>query len=173
LDFEGFLDNTALTNQYPGINFTNTAIWTAGLTLNELEFPPHSGGNVAVDTGGPVTITFAVPILSFSGYFTYSLALTIEAFDSLNQNVGTTNSAFSSNFVSSGNAPNELLQVSFAGGISSLTITGGAGGSSFVFDDASLDTPDNVIPEPSSGFLTVSGLLLALAVGSRRMGRPA
>ena len=84
LNFDAFADSTILTNQYPGFQFTNTSILTAGLSLNEIEFPTRSGTNVATDTGGPMAITFTSPVLTFSGFFTYSSALTIHAFDSLN-----------------------------------------------------------------------------------------
>jgi len=171
LDFEAFGDSTSLTNQYGGFLFSNAAISTAGLSLNDLEFPPHSGTNVAVDLGGPITIAFTSPVLNFSGFFTYSAALTIAAFDSLNQSVGTTNSLFSSNFVSSGNPPNELLQVAFVGGISSISITGDAGGSSFALDDMTLTTAAaSAVPEPSSD-LTVFTCLLLVAVRIVRQGR--
>ena len=172
LDFEAFADSTSLTNQYVGFLFTNASVWTAGLSLNDLEFPPHSGTNVAVDAGGPITIGFTSPVLSFSGFFTYSSALTIDAFDSLNQAVGTTNSAFTSNFVSSGRPANELLQVSFAGGISRVSITGGVSGSSFTLDDATVNTPVSGVPEPSSGFMVLACLLLVGFLGGRNGAYP-
>jgi hypothetical protein len=157
-NFEGFSDGTTLTNQYAGLLFANTNILTAGLSLNELEFPPHSDANVAADAGGPISIAFSSPILSLSGYFTYSSALTITAFDSSNQIVATTNSAFSANYVSSGNTPNELLQVSFAGGISDVSILGSPTGSSFFMDDVTIATPTSTTPEPSSGLLVLSAV---------------
>jgi hypothetical protein len=172
LDFESFADGTSLTNQYVGFLFTNASVFTAGLSLNDLEFPPHSGTNVAVDAGGPITIGFTSPVLSFSGFFTYSSALTIDAFDSLNQAVGTTNSAFTSNFVSSGRPANELLQVSFAGGISRVSITGGVSGSSFTLDDATVNTPVSGVPEPSSGFMVLACLLLVGFLGGRNGAYP-
>jgi hypothetical protein len=52
VDFEGLADSTSLTNQYAGLLFTNASVVTAGLSLNEIEFPPRSGVNVAIDTGG-------------------------------------------------------------------------------------------------------------------------
>src|ERR1700761_8685069 len=76
LDFEAFSDGTSLTNQYAGFLFVNASVWTSGLSLNDLEVPPHSGTNVAVDAGGPITVTFSTPVLTFSGFFTYSSALT-------------------------------------------------------------------------------------------------
>lgn len=156
LDFEGFADSTSLTSQYPGFLFSGSNILTAGLSLNDLEYPPRSGANVAGNSGGPITILFTVPVLTFGGYFTYSSALTVEAFDSLNQSIGTASSGFTSNFVSSGNTPNEHLQLSFVGGISNITISG----TSFTLDDLTVTTPDiTSVPEPASGVLILSGLI--------------
>lgn len=158
IDFEGFSDSTILTNQYVGLTFTNGIILTAGISLNEFEFPPHSGVNVASDNGGPISISFDSSILSFSGYFTYVEPLTLDAFDSASNLVDSATSAFSSNdalFGDPGSSPNEFLQVNFASGISSVTITGDPLGGSFVMDDVTYATAS--VPEPSSAFLFLSG----------------
>src|SRR5579859_4683074 len=81
INFEGLADGTILANQYPGLAFSNAIILTAGISLNEFEFPPHSGVNVASDNGGPITIEFSTPVVSFGGYFTYLEPLTLDAFD--------------------------------------------------------------------------------------------
>src|SRR5207244_4503963 len=47
IDFEGLQDGTILSNQYSGVTFSNAIILTAGISLNEFEFPPLSGTNVA------------------------------------------------------------------------------------------------------------------------------
>jgi hypothetical protein len=148
LDFEGFPDSTILTTQYPGLTFTNTIILTAGISLNEFEFPPHSGVNVASDNGGPISIAFDTPILGFGGYFTYAEPLTLDAFDATGTQVASATSAFSSNdalFGDPGSSPNEFLSVSSPGGISSLTMAGDPDGGSFVMDDA---TTTSAVPEP-------------------------
>jgi hypothetical protein len=54
LNFDGFPDSTILTDQYPGVTFTNAIILTAGISVNEFEFPPHSGVNIVSDNGGPI-----------------------------------------------------------------------------------------------------------------------
>ncbi len=97
LNFEGFPDGTTLTNQYSGVNFTNTTVLKAGFSLNEFEFPPHSGTNVASDTGGPISISFATPATSFAGYFTYLMPLTLTAFNAANSPVGSITSKFANN----------------------------------------------------------------------------
>lgn len=174
VDFEAFGDGTVLTNQVGGLLFANATVWSAGLSLNELEFAPHSGSNVAVDAGGPMSIVFASPVSSVSGFFTYSTSLTLAAFDALNQAVGTTSSSFASNFVSSGHNPNEVLQVSVAGGISRVLIAGDPNGASFALDDLTVTTPASNVPEPSSGVLLVSGVMVLIfgsRVGRVRSGR--
>ena len=163
LDFEGFSDSTILTNQYPGITFTDAIILTAGISLNEFEFPPHSGVNVASDDNGPITLTLASTITSFSGYFTYAEPLTVDAFGPTNNLVASATSAFSNNEALSGDmgsSPNEFIQVSFAGGIDSVTITGDPAGSSFTLDDAAYSIRGAPVPEPSAILLSLSGLVV-------------
>jgi hypothetical protein len=170
IGFEGFNDNTILTTQYPGLMFTNTIVYGSGITLNEFEFPPHSGLNIASDNGGPITIDFANPITSFSGYFTYEAALTLAGFDSSNIEVATAASAYLTNDPlndgSTPGRPNELIQLS-AGGISSVTITGLPGGQSFTMDDLTYSTTAIVtgVPEVSSLVLlfSVLGVVIFLA----------
>jgi hypothetical protein len=162
LDFEGFPDSTILTTQYPGVTFTNAIILSAGISLNEFEFPPHSGVNVASDNTGPMTLTFASTILSFGGYFTYADPLTIEAFQGSTE-VASATSLFSNNEALSGvsgSSPNEFIEVSFAGGISSVTITGDLLGGSFALDDATYAPTGGTVPEPRT---FVAGLI-SLAV---------
>jgi len=164
LDFERFPDSTILTNQYPGVMFTDAIILTAGISLNEFEFPPHSGVNVASDNTGPITLTFASTITSFSGYFTYAEPLTVDAFGPTNNLVASATSAFSNNEALSGDtgsSPNEFLQVSFAGGINSVTITGDPAGASFTLDDATYTKGGSSVPEPSTNVLVILGGLLA------------
>jgi hypothetical protein len=158
VDFESLNDSDLVTNQYPGLTFSNTIVLSAGISLNEFEFPPHSGTNVASDNGGPMSIVFATPVVNFSGYFTYVEPLTLVGFDALSHQVALAASAFSSNdalFGDPGSSPNEFLQLDFAAGISSVTITGDPLGGSFVLDDVTFQTAD--VPEPNATFLFLSG----------------
>lgn len=160
INFEGPPDSTIVTNQYAGLTFSNAIILTAGISLNEFEFPPNSGVNVLSDNGGPITITFATPVTSVSGYFTYLTGLTLTAFNASSTQVGLATSAFSSNLALSGvpgSTPNEFLQLSFAGGISSLTISGDPAGGSFVLDDLSYQPLATTTPEPSTFLLLLTG----------------
>ena len=166
VDFEGLPDGTILSTQYPGLTFSNAIILTAGISLNEFEFPPFSGFNVASDNGGPITIPFASPITTFGGYFTHLGPLTLRAFDIANAQVGLTLSLFSNNLALSGDpgsAPNELLQL-FAGGISSITITGDPAGGSFTLDNATT----GAVPEPATFSLLLAGSTIVVALRNRR-----
>ncbi len=169
LDFEGIADGTSVDSIYllQGAQFTNALVISAGISLNELEFPPHSGQNVATDSGGLITITFAAPVTSFSAYFTYSTTLQLAAFDASSLQVDSANSAFTQNFVSSGNAPDELIALSYAAGFDSVTITGDPAGGSFVMDDVVYDTsstpPVSVVPEPGGIALASLGILAIIS----------
>ena len=160
IDFESLSDSDTVTNQYSGLSFTNAITLSSGISLNELEFPPHSGTNVVSDNGGFLTIDFSSPVSSFGGFFTYAEALTIKAFDSSNNLVASTSSLFTNNLALSGTAgssPNEFLSVIFSGGISEIIIAGNPTGGSFVLDDLTYIAP-TAVPIPPSGLLLLFGL---------------
>jgi hypothetical protein len=144
LNFDNFIDSTLLSAQYYGVSFSGAIILNSGITLNEFEFPAHSGSGVVSDNNGPITIIFSSPVQSFSGYFTYGASVTMEAFGTGGTQVASATSHYSNNEALSGAAgssPNELIQVSYNSGISKVTITGNPAGTSFVMDDAAIVTP--------------------------------
>jgi hypothetical protein len=164
IDFESLADGNVVTNQFPGLTFTNTVALTAGISLNEIDFPPHSGVNVVSDIGGPISIAFSTPVLGFAAYFTYLEPLSLLAFDASNTQIASAFSLFSSNTATlgaPGSSPNELLQVSSLSGISSVSITGDPAGGSFVMDDVTLTTAPPAVPEPGGLSLTLAGVGLA------------
>jgi hypothetical protein len=167
LTFEGFADGSVLTNQLPGVTFAGAQVLSAGLSLNEFEFPPASGINAAVDLGGSIRIDFAVPAITFSGYFTYFFPLTLTAFDAANNPLGSDVSLFASNADLSGDAgstPNELLLIA-AANIAYVTITGGdPAGNSFAMDDVQV----TAIPEPTTFSILVAGITSCLLIRYRR-----
>jgi hypothetical protein len=139
INFEGLVDSTILTTQYAGVTFSNAIVLSAGISLNEFEFPPHSGTNVGADNGTPVTITFSSPVSVFYGYFTYTSTITITAYNAANAVVATATSKFNNNLALSGDPgsmPNEFLSVSGTG-IASITITSSG---DFTFDDLTFTT---------------------------------
>ena len=167
INFEQFNDSEILTTQIPGLTFTNTTILTAGISLDEFEFPPHSGSNVASDNGGPITITFSSLVSFFDGYFTYAEPLTLDGFGSANNLLASVNSQFSSNLALSGDpgsSPNEFLQISSPAGFTQVTITGDPNGGSFVMDDISFGS----VPEPGSYALLLLGTAALVAFRVRK-----
>ena len=174
VDFESFGDLDTVTTQIAGLTFSNTAVLTAGISLNELDFPPHSGANVAFNSGDPITIDFSSPLDSFAAYFTYLAPVTLQAFDSAATLLGSVTSAYASNYVSDGlpaSQPNELLQLTGLGLISRVTITGLAGGGSFVMDDLTATPGAPVtVPEPGTLALLLAGCL-GLALRRRALER--
>jgi hypothetical protein len=156
LDFDGLNDLDPVGSSYAaqGVTFNNAVVLKAGMSLNDFEFPPRSGLNVASDDGGPISGAFSTPVSSLWGYFTYSVQITWHGFDASNTEVVSTSSLFLENFVGSGDPPNELLGLSFPGGIYSFRIDGDPQGGSFVMDDFGF-TP---IPEASSTAVVVAAL---------------
>lgn len=175
INFEGFADSTALTNQIAGLTFTNSGILSAGISLNEFEFPPHSGVNVVVDNGGAMTIAFSAPQTSVSAFITYAAPLTFQAFNSGNSLLASVSSAFSINAALSGDpgsSPNELFSITQAG-ITKLVITGDPSGASFVLDDLTFSARAVAVPEPGMMMLfllALTGLLLVRTKPRGTMG---
>ncbi|HLG56871.1 MAG TPA: PEP-CTERM sorting domain-containing protein [Vicinamibacterales bacterium] len=172
IDFEAFADGDDLTTQLSGLTFSNTMILTAGISLNELEFPQVSGLNAVFDNGGPMRIDFAAPMFSIGGYFNYLTPLVMRAFGASDNLLDATSSAFSSNLALSGDpgsASNEFLSLAFSG-ISYVTISGDAFGGSFTLDDLTYDTgrPTSV-PEPATLSLVLLGA--GMYVGFARLRR--
>jgi hypothetical protein len=173
LDFEDQADGTAVDLAYEGIEFRNAVALSTSLSLNDAEFPPHSGSIVAADVYGPVEISFVTPIAGFSGFFTYLFPLTLTAFDSNETVIGSASSLFTNNLMMSGDAgsvPNELLSVSSSHGISRLLIVSHPVGGSFTLDDVAI-SPETATPEPGSLLTAGTALLGALIGGWRRARR--
>jgi hypothetical protein len=172
--FEGLSDGTAVTNQLANLLFLHASVASAGFSLNEFEFPPHSGSNAVFDNGGPMTISFLVPVTGVGGYFTYTTQITITAFDSSNNVIGSLTSGFNNNLALSGDPgshPNEFLSFSMLPGIAQITISGAPGGGSFTLDDLTFNSSIGGVPEPSTILLLLTGLG-SLVGFRRRLRRP-
>ncbi len=134
VNFDSLNDGDSVAGQFSGLTFSNATALTAGFSLNELGFPPHSGSNVATDSSGPVTILFSPGVNSFSAYFTYSAAVTVAAFDSTGKQLASKTSSAANNAVGTG-SPNEQIAVSSTSLIAKVVITGASSGGSFAMDD--------------------------------------
>ena len=178
IDFEGLSDGTFVATEYPGLTFSNAIISTAGISLNELEFPPESGSNVVVDYGGAMSILFALPVSSFGGFFTYLGPVTIQGFDSSHDLLASSTSQFSNNLAclagppclgDPGSSPDEFIQVNSSAGFSSVVITGDPAGFSFALDNVTYSLASTTsVPEPSS-LVLLTGLLLFSIVWRTRV----
>lgn len=167
LDFENLSESDVIGALLPEVVFTNAVILTAsaaGGALNDLDYPPRSGFNVAFDSGGPMRLDFASTIDSFTAFFTYASPVILRAFDTADNELASIASAFGSNYATGGNTPNEALTLAFAG-ISYLTIAGAANGGSFVMDDVTFNTTPAGQPIPEPGTVVLFGTALAVVVG--------
>jgi hypothetical protein len=162
IDFEDLPDSTVVTDQYQafGVQFARATGITAGFSLLEWEFPPHSGSTVVFDDGGPITMLFSNPVASFGAYFTYMSPLMVSFVDSAGQVIAQLSSACGSNLALSGDEdslPNEFISFASALGISKVIIAGDGAGASFTMDDVMITTE---IQEPPPWLLVGFGFSL-------------
>lgn len=142
-NFEGLTDGTSLTNQISGLTFTDATVLTAGVSLNEIDFPPVSGQNVLAGLNGSIEIVFGDVVGAVSGYFTYTNPLTLSVFDVNDIFLASVLSQDTSNLGS-----NEFIRIE-AVGMKSIRIESN--------DPFTLD--DLTVPEPSTCLLLAIGVM--------------
>lgn len=154
LNFEDLADQAVVTNQYAaqGVTFSNALALKSGLSLNDFDFPPHSGLSVISDNGnGPLQIFFSTPETLVSLWITYNSGLTVKYFDS----VGTLQGVFAP--PGAMNTPTGAqFSIPFSG-VSRLDIVPGSG-FSVTIDDLSF-VAVNAVPEPATASLLSLGML--------------
>ncbi len=146
--FEGLPDNLSLSNEISGLFFNGATALTAGVSLNEFDFPPKSGDNVAAALTGLLEITFVDLMDTVSGYFSYADSLTLSIYDANGGLLASAQSAGAGNL-----GGNELITLG-GQGIAMLQVTSSSG---FTLDDFSYDI--NSIPEPEIIFLFIIGAI--------------
>lgn len=164
VDFESFVDNFALSNEVPGLTVSGGTVVTAGISLNEIDFPPTSGLNVLAAPSGSLTLGFLEPITDFSAYLTFAEPLAFSAFGVGGNLLLSFGSPVGSNLGSTA-----LINFNMPG--VTLLVIAGQGGSGFTLDDLSFNsvTPTPTpIPEPST--LSLLAVALATALIRRRRG---
>jgi hypothetical protein len=165
IDFEGMPDMVSVTNQYAplGVNFQEGIILTAFSSLNEVDFPPHSGDQVLGDDMGPIVANFITPVSYSGAYFTYSKTLNLYAYDSSDNLITTASSLAYDNY-----GENEFISLSSVTPISRLVIAGNPLGGSFIMDDFEFE-PTTVIPAPGALLLGMIGTSIVGFARRRKM----
>ena len=163
INFDGLADSSVVGNTYAGqgVHVNHGVILVAGISLNEISFPPHSGTGVMTDDGSPIYISFDAPVDNVSAYFAYVSLLTFTAFDGVGNVLGTLNSP-SSSFTDA----NQLISLGISG-ISALQISGQTP-SSFILDDFTFQ-PQVIsgVPDTASTALLLAFAGLALFSGAK------
>lgn len=164
IDFEGMPDMVLVTNQYApqGVNFQEGIILTAFSSLNEVDFPPHSGSQVLGDDQGPIVADFITPVSYSGAYFTYSETLNLYAYDSSDNLITTASSLAYDNY-----GENEFISLSSVTPISRLVIAGNSLGGSFIMDDFQFEP--TVIPAPGALLLGSIGMAMVGYARRRRL----
>jgi hypothetical protein len=163
VNFEAFGDSFTLTNEVPGLSVAGGTILTAGISLNEFDFPPRSGSNVLGALSGVLLLSFSGDPDQVSAYFTFAEMLHVTAFGAGGAVLADFDSLVASNLGSQ-----SLIEV-LAPDIELLQLTT-TGFSAFTLDDL-VFVSAGTVPEPSSIFLAVVALLLLLLSRLRRVGQ--
>jgi len=159
LDFESLPDLRSVTTEYAALGLTVQGGFslTAGFSLNEVDFPPHSGQKVLGNetNSNPLALMFATPTDALSAWFTHGAALSITSYAADGSLLGTVVSASNSNFRRS-----ELIDFGYANASQVLI----SSTDYYVLDDLSFDS--HAAPEPAGTALVA--LALAAAALARR-----
>lgn len=157
VDFEGFADSIQLTSEIPGLTFNDATVLTAVISLNEFDFPPHSGIKVIATFGGLLTVSFDSPVNLVSGFISYNDTATgvnLSLYDINNMLLA--DAFFESPVSQEGMIKNQFISLGSAN-VSSmvLSLNSAISDMPFTFDDFSYLS----IPEPATILLISLGVL--------------
>lgn len=157
--FEQFTDTFPLTNEVSGLTFSGGNVLTAGVSLNEFDYPPSSGSNVLAALLGSLTVNADTPFDQFSASFTFEDSLNFSGFDNLGNLLFIFDSPVASNLGS------HTLIGQSAPGIASLVVASQSG-TPFTMDD--FDIGVSSVPEPGTLGLLTLGAAAGATVRRRR-----
>ena len=145
IDFEAVPDSTEVGDFYAssGIHFADAVALTAGISLNEFDYPPHSGSVAVADDGSPIIVTFDQPVGNISAWFAHSEQLNFTAYSAGGGTIGTYVDPTISNLGS-----DELISLNFSG-VSSLEISA-TDPSTYIMDDLSFEQMGQSVPDTAS-----------------------
>lgn len=144
LDFESLPDQLVVSNEYAAVGLAmvqGAFTLTAGFSLNEIDFPPHSGVAALANelTTSPVQLLFSAPTNDLSAWFTYGGPLSILSYAADGTLLGMVTSLSSSNLGQS-----ELIDFGFSN-VGRVVIQSG---DYYILDDLRFDS--HAAPEPAS-----------------------
>jgi hypothetical protein len=171
-------DGGLVTNQFPGLIFTNATAYSDLGGLNFTVYPPFSGHVVVTNLpGDPLTVEFATPVTDVGGYFTYYSdlpnppGLTLMFYGAGDVLLGTVPSTYSANALQfTANPPNEYLGFNSPAGITKMVASAAFGGGYMTMDDLTFGPAAASVPEPASAMvnLILGGTGIGLTLRRRR-----
>lgn len=171
IDFETIADQVAVGNSYAadGVIFNNALSLTAGFSLNEFDYPPHSGVRAVGDSGGPMEMVFTNPITAFSGWFTWAAPIELDIY--LDNNF----TLFLGSIITTSDNLGFSQQVGLidlAGTFQSIRILElDPSSQGMIMDDLSFTPAETPVPEPSTLVLLGTACAAALSRLRRSTGR--
>ncbi len=167
IDFDSLALDEFVTNQFSaeGIVFNNAVTLVAGISLNEIDFPPSSGTNVVSGLDlGPIEAAFPLGTSHVSLQMTTAMPARVQFFDSLD-------ALLTEILVAPNLGAHTLVSFDSLSPIARVTVGDDWMGSAFFLTVDDVEFAASAVPEPATVTLMALGLLpLAAAVIRRRRG---
>jgi hypothetical protein len=168
INFESLPDSSDVGTFYQasyGLTFQSTIALTAGFSLNEFDFPPHSGvmaiGDNVENDGDPMILTFTHSVNSLSAYFVYGSTLTFSAYDKDGLLLGTYVTPEDTHLGS-----DQLIELPFSH-FQTLNISGETA-NSFIMDDLTFSADETrSVPDGGNTLVLFCGALVTLFAFNR------